>query len=165
MTASTSSRTRRRIRQPRFAAVDERKARLFSCTRTSGGALHVEELAAMRSAWEDSHERGRPSVLKRGPASFPPQEVDNGRSASEETRHFAKDVAAWLREHAVESGEEPLIVFSAPRFLGVLRATAPDLNGFARFVEGELTPLRPSELAEHPMITKHVAVRPRATRT
>jgi protein required for attachment to host cells len=136
-----------------IAMVDERRARLFRCARTRRGTWRVEEREALRSVWEEDHERHRPAILGRGPATMPPHEAGWGHEAEEQSRRFAHEVGRWLRARVERVGADPLTVFAAPRFLGLLREQLPDeWRRGVRFIETELTRLRPHELAEHPVV-------------
>jgi protein required for attachment to host cells len=136
-----------------LATVDERQARLFRCTPTMRGTWRLEETHSLRSPWEEDHERRRPAILGRGPETMPPHEAAFGHEEEEERRRFARDVADWLRKHAPPSGADPLLVFAAPRFLGLMREGAAELDRVAiRLMESELSRLHPHELAEHPAV-------------
>lgn len=107
---------------------------------------------SVASPWEDDHEHHRPSVLGRGPQECAKQRYASfGHEREEEKRRFARDVRAWLSRLESELDARPAAIFAAPRFLGLLRE---ELTGEAgeHLREGELTSLRPSELAVHPAV-------------
>jgi protein required for attachment to host cells len=137
-----------------IATVDERRARIFRCTRTLRHGWHVEEHGvALRNIHEEDHERRRPAILGSGPHTMPPHEAGWGHEQQEEQRRFARDVAHWLEERLVRSEIDALRVFAPTRFLGLLREYLPErTRGTLRLMEGELAQLRPHELAEHPAV-------------
>jgi hypothetical protein len=121
----------------------------------------LEEQPALINLWEEDHERGRPSMLQRGPGTAPPHEAGFGHEEEEEHRRFAHDVVKWLEKQTRRTGSEPLVVFAASRFLGLLRASLPE--SLARRVvtlDKELSGLTPAALAEHPAVTGVLAGTP-----
>jgi hypothetical protein len=74
----------------------------------------------------------------------------------EEHRRFARDVTAWLAQDLKEVNANHITVFAPPQFLGLLRnelgRTPPSPAAHVDLREGELTHLRPSELAGHPAV-------------
>jgi hypothetical protein len=95
---------------------------------------------------------------------IPGSEEALGRVAEEEILRFARTVAEWLPLQAGPPDGPPLVVFAAPQFLGMLRGCLPKagLEG-VRLVEGELTTLKPPELADHPMVVATLEQTSRAT--
>lgn len=136
-----------------LATVDERQARLFRCFPTQRETWRLVEEEGLPNAWEWYHERGRPAMLGRGPATVPPHEAAEGHAEEEARRRFAGDVADWLEKRTPPEGG--LIVFVASRFMNPVRErlSGSDL-AWIRLREGELTRLLPHELAEHPAVAE-----------
>jgi protein required for attachment to host cells len=129
-----------------IATADGRKAHLFACRLVAGGRWHCDPRGSIESKWEGYHEHHRPSLLGRGPSPSAAQHfAGTGHELEEEERRFAHDIREWLgREARVH-----VTLFAPPRILGMLRRDLGDLEARVDLHEGELTRLRPNELAEH----------------
>lgn len=148
-------------RQHWIVTADNRRAALFACRRLPGGGMHVEQLRTIENEHEGEHERHRPALLggaeRRGgrghsSARAAPQSISLGHEVEEEQRRFAREVRDWLANASRELSLGRVNVFAAPRFLGLLRDQMGDRNNTAVLHEGELTHLRPHELATHPAV-------------
>ena len=143
-----------------IVTADSRRALLFACQRTPGGEVHLEQRESIENTHESEHEHGRPvlaggaerrgSVTRSG-ARAAPHGVAPGHELEEGQRRFAHEVRSWLTEARRNAGAERVVVFAPARFLGLLRGEfAGDPTTGLR--EGELTHLRPHELAAHPAV-------------
>jgi hypothetical protein len=150
-------------RQHWIVIADGRGASLWGCHRISDGTLHVERLKSLGNAHEDEHQHGRPilsggaerrgSVARSG-ARAAPHVVSGGHTHEEEQRRFAREVSSWLVD-ARRNLKGRVTVFAPARFLGFLRAELVK-EDHTDLREGELTNLRPHELAAHPAIVSAV---------
>lgn len=132
---------------------DERRAALFSCRKVHGGRWHVEPHSSLENSWEDSKEHHRPSALGRGPTANAAQHFAVlGHEIQEEHLRFAREVEAWLARAVKEQKLTRVSVFAAPHFLGLLRDELGRLGNHVDLHGGELTRLRPHELAGHPAV-------------
>jgi protein required for attachment to host cells len=133
---------------------DGRRATLYWCEPTPGGNLHVEARGTLENEEAGNREHHRPSVLGRGPTLNAAQRPASfGHDDEEYARRFARRVPAWLGREVREGKMERVVVFAAPRFLGLLRGEVGNgLRGVAELEEAELTRLRAHELAEHPAV-------------
>lgn len=147
-----------------IVVADERTARLVSLERVPRGRWRGRERSSLESRWEDYHEHQRPSAL--GGRSAPAHEhLSPGFSeaeAHEERRRFARDVLEWIeqgRRSIVPDDEQPVTVFAAPGFFGVLREELERGDRHRPQVhELELTRLRPEDLAEHPAVRRALGI-------
>lgn len=144
-----------------IVTADNRRASLFSCRKTPGGELNVEHVRTLENAHENEHEHHRPSSLggaerrgtkTRAVGSAAPHSASPGHAVDEEQRRFAHEVAGWLDRASKELSVEGVAVFAAPHLLGLLRSQKGKIGATTELLEGELTHLRPHELAEHPAV-------------
>mgnify|MGYP000843974413 FL=1 len=151
-----------------IVVADARIASLFECKRTPNGSLHIEAVKSIRNSHEAEHERGRPNLAggaeRRGSvtssgAHAAPHTVGPKHTADEEHRRFAREVHAWLAETAHRSAPGRVTLFAPARFLGLLREESPRAGDDASFREGDLTHLRPQELAAHPAVLSALSAR------
>ncbi|MEI7658342.1 MAG: host attachment protein [Phycisphaerae bacterium] len=154
-----------------IVTVDCRHARVFGWERTPGGALRLEPLRWIDNPHEAEHERGRPNLLGVAAVGAPgrgvPQGASEGHAAEEEERRFARDLAGrggWLCRAIHELKADRVTVFAPAKFLGMLREEMDANTGrgdgplpeCVSFEAGELTHLRPGELAVHPRVMNAV---------
>lgn len=148
------------------ATADERSARLLEVGPTLGKALDVRELAALHNGHEREHERSRPDMMP-GPgirsapagmgAAGGPHMAEPSDFEREEARRFAREVARWLEERPERTRGDRLVVFSAPRFLGMLREAINGAGGkHLELREGELAQMPLQELREHAALREAV---------
>jgi len=137
-----------------IGTVDDRRARLFHGERMPGGSWQFEEIEeSLSNMWEDSHERGRPSMLgMRGPGGQTHHAA--GKHDDEETRRrFATEVNSWLLKRSEKFAPAPLVLFASSKLVGELRKRITgSMENRVRIVEAELTRLRPGELGDHPAV-------------
>jgi hypothetical protein len=131
-----------------IVAADARRAVLFACARRPQGRTQVQELRRTETTWENMHEHARPTALGSG---TPPHFAGPNHDREEEIRRFARDTAAWVRDAARELSIPTLRLYAPPRVLSELRALLRGAPGIDLY-EGELTHLRPAELADHPIV-------------
>lgn len=135
-----------------LAVCDGRKGMLYDAYFNDAGHLQLSCRQQFSSRWTDFHEHHRPSALGRGPSANAAQHfADSAQEPEEMDRRFARDLAEALRGARSMSSLQPIVVFAAPRMLGELRRELAQDSGFL-LRRGELTRLRPSELAAHPLI-------------
>jgi protein required for attachment to host cells len=143
-----------------IVTADARRASLFACRREALGELHLEPLTSLENHHEGEHERGRPMLaggaarrgsVARSGARAAPQAMADRHVHEEEDRRFAREVASWLTEARQSSDRHRVTVFAPPDFLGKLRDQLKEDQSI-QFREGELTRLRPHELAGHPAV-------------
>lgn len=128
---------------------DEGCCRLLRLDEDASGRARATPLDQIQNTW-DGHEYRRPS----------PRGAKDGHTYAsighgDETRRarFAKEIAVWLERTADEHHIGRVTVFATPRFLGALR-----LAWSSRFVlrvderHGDLTNMRPADLAQHASI-------------
>jgi protein required for attachment to host cells len=140
-----------------LVTADRHRATLYSCGGTERGSLHIEPVRTIENEFDGMHEHHRPDLLGRGPTANAAQHhSSHGHDDEEMLRRFAKQVAEWVaKEHGDAGKSGRYCVFAAPRMLGLLRNEfSRILDDHAELVEGELTQLRPNELAEHPAVKK-----------
>jgi protein required for attachment to host cells len=151
-----------------IVTADGRRATLFSCRSVPGGHIHVDPDDSIQNEWENSHEHQRPTLMGgserrgsigRSSAAAAPHSVSQGHTSEEEQERFAREVSTWLGRNVKSKETGRVCVFAAPHFLGLLRAQVGDSDAL-EFYEGELTHLRPSELATHPAVVSALT-RPR----
>lgn len=143
-----------------IVVVDERSARLLAVRRSAHDRWQAELYDALGSPWECIHEQHRPSALSAHPSPQAHQRFSSGYSemeTQEEQRRFARDVVDWLEQKRSTFGEQPLSVYAAPRFFGLLRAQMTKKRFQADLHEAELTRLLPHELIEHPAVLEALA--------
>jgi protein required for attachment to host cells len=155
-----------------IVTVDGRRASLFACKGTPGGTLHISPVRSLENPHENEHEHHRPGMLGggerrgalgRGGGSAAPHSISPGHGAEEETSRFAKEVGDWLSLATEKFETGRLSIFAPPRFLNLLReegrnaGVAKGWKGNSTFHVGELTHLRPNELAVHPAVVSAVA--------
>ncbi|MDI9404758.1 MAG: host attachment protein [Limnohabitans sp.] len=135
-----------------LAVCDARKGLLYDASFDDNGHLHLACMEQISSRWHNFHEHGRPDALGRGPSANAAQHfADTAQEPEEMDRRFARDLAAKFRDARVFSSLQPIVIFAAPRMLGALRHELSNDAGFM-LRRGELTRLRPSELASHPLV-------------
>lgn len=141
------------------ATVDERVARLYEARPTQGKALDLKEVATLTNSHENQHERGRPDMMG-GPGirSAPggsgiaggPHLATPSETGKEESRRFAREVAAWLSDRPECADGQTLKVFAAARFLGMLRDEFEGAKAnHIELKQGEFTQMPVSELRTH----------------
>jgi hypothetical protein len=136
-----------------FATCDARGARLLAAQAAWPARIRIEPLHELESGWDDFHERGRPMMLGRGPTPNASQFfADEHREPDEMAERFARDAVQWLEGHARALRCGQLAVFAADRTLGHLRGALRSGRTRLVLLEGNLSPLRSSELATHPQI-------------
>ena len=158
-----------------IVTADSRGAALFSCQRTPGGELHVEEARSLQNGHEHEQDRHRPALLggaeRRGAAGrsgghAAPHSVAPHHAAEEDQHRYARDVGEWLGranwELGIAGSGGRLSVFAPPKLLSLLRDRMAGLGAAAEFHEGELSQLSSAELAAHPAV-RHALERPAAT--
>lgn len=128
---------------------DAQKGRLLECGVAPLNRCHVEQRAAVKSAWE-GHEHHRPSPLagKSGHSYASP-----GHEHEEDLHRFAKQVARWLGQQTAARGIARLLVLAPPRFLGSLRKTVSHhLEVRLELKQGDFTRLTTHQLSQHPVV-------------
>jgi protein required for attachment to host cells len=146
-----------------IALTDNRWGRLVRFQLTKEGRWHAEEVATVRSEWEEHQDRfdqsGQSNAVAKANA---PDHAAHGHSwghkKEEETKRFAHEIAAWLDRQSAELKIQHLAVFAPDHFLGPLRASwskrlLPLLTEHA----ADLTHLKPALLGEHPTVAKILA--------
>ncbi len=154
-----------------IVTTDCRHARVFAWERTPGGSLRLEAVRWIDNPHEGEHERGRPSELGRTAVGAPgrgvPQNASEGHASEEEERKFARELAGrggWLCRTIQELKADRVTVFAPARFLGLIREEMDAHTGrgdgpmpeCVAFEAGELTHLRPGELAVHPKVVRAI---------
>lgn len=152
-----------------LVTVDERIARLYEAKPRRDKAVDLREVQTLQNRHENEHERGRPDMMA-GPgkrsaaaglgADGGPHFVNVADSGEEESRRFAREVARWLAEQAEHANGGRLVVFSAARFLGLLRdeVKAP-LATRIEYKAIELAQMPISELREHRALREALRIR------
>ena len=144
-----------------IGACDSREARVLLVRSAWPDRLHVEELRRLSNRWLDFHDRGRPIMLGRGPSANAVQRyADEHREPLEQSRRFARDVAAWIERQRADAraaggaagSAQPVPVFAAPRFLGHLRQAFGGVDGRVDLRVGELRTMSEAQLSRHPEI-------------
>ncbi len=131
-----------------FALADAAHCRLLCCRMNRQGSQQVEERGELKAGLAE-HE----------PIGATPQDATAPNAETSE-RRFAKETADWLTRKAAEHDMARLVVFAAPRMLGLLRKTSFHVNNaHLEEVRGDLMGLAPGELADHPLIRDLVQAR------
>jgi len=145
----------------RIIVCDERGAAAYEASLAWPARVHLEKRGELRSPWEEFHERGRPSRLGQGPSANAVQRyADEHREPLEQSRRFARDVAAWIERQRADAraaggaagSAQPVPVFAAPRFLGHLRQAFGGVDGRVDLRVGELRTMSEAQLSRHPEI-------------
>ncbi len=141
------------------ATVDERIARLYEARPTQGKALDLKEVATLTNGHENEHERGRPDMMggpgvRSGPGGSGiaggPHLATPNETGKEESRRFAREVAAWLTNRPERTDGQTLNVFAASRFLGMLRDELDmPKTDHIELKQGEFTQMPVNELRTH----------------
>jgi len=140
-------------RGPRWIArVDSRRASLMSFWRAPGGRLNLNEEEAIENEDADAVERGRPTVLSRGPAANVVRHAEEGRRAEEVERRFARRAMEWIGSACRGRGVARVTVFAPARMLGVLRRELKSDGSGVELREGEFMRMSHVEMAEHPAV-------------
>lgn len=137
---------------PCIVTADARTAELYKCRHSSAGRIELIPLRSLHNRHEAEHERGRPTLLGRSAPTGPQHTGSPGHTSEEETRRFAREVVTWLRSAKDDLGCSRVIVFSPPRFLGILK---PLMDGDTHTYDlrsAGLSALAPTELATHPAV-------------
>jgi len=146
-----------------IALVDNRVAKLLIAQPTQGSALDLREIASISNEHAGEHQRNRPDMAKgpgkrsaeggSGVVGGPHMVNDAHGTEEEETRRFAREVAAWLADRSERTDGQRLHVFASRNFLGELRKQLDGKN--ARHVElsdGEYAQMPQAELRTHSAI-------------
>jgi protein required for attachment to host cells len=132
-----------------LAVTDNRWAKLVHCTRTKGGRWHAEEVGIIQSGWEEHQNRDTPP----SPGKKPEHSAGWAHKKEEETKRFAKEVAAWLEKQGHDRKITHFSVFAPDHFLGPLRANwSARLKPMIADQALDLTHLKVSELVDHPKV-------------
>jgi protein required for attachment to host cells len=141
-----------------IVTADSRQAALFSCRRTPGGELHIDRERLLEAVEPGQREHHRPDHLSGGErrasvshssAHAAAQGVSIGHEVEEDQKRFARQVRDWLGRARRDLGADRIVVFAAPRFLGLLREQiGPPVD----LREGSLTSMSTAQLAEHPAV-------------
>ena len=144
-----------------IAVTDNRWARLIRFQPTEAGRWHAEEVQVIRSDWEphqDRHEKAEPTQTLANTPEHARHGHSWGHKKEEETKRFAKVVAAWLDERASDLRIAKLDVFAPDHFLGPLRKSWPKkLATLITEHDLDLTHLKPSEFLENPTVASILA--------
>lgn len=148
-----------------IVTADGRRASLFGCQRTSGGELHLVPLRSLDNPHEGEHERHRPAMLggaeRRGALGASsgnpaPHAAAPGHGDEEERRRFARELRQWLKASVRELAHGHVDVFAPARMLGLLRSELSGERVSTELHEGDLTHLRPQQLAVHPAVVSAI---------
>ncbi len=151
------------------ATVDERVARLYQVKPTMGKALDLTEVATLTNGHESEHERRRPDMMG-GPGvrSAPggsgiaggPHLATPSETGKEESRRFAREVAAWLVDRPERTDGRTLNVFAASRFLGMLREELDESKAnHIELRQGEFAQMPVNELRTHSALIGALSLR------
>lgn len=125
------------------------QAILYRPSLSSMGSLRLERIGRLRNRWQHMPVQGRPTIAASGRgASATVHLIDENRpgAGEEMERRFARDLVAWIREHAIAPKDSRTVVFAPPHFLGRLREVPAE---GLELLHGDLTNLSPSALAQH----------------
>jgi hypothetical protein len=164
-----------------IVTADSRRARLFSCTRSSLPEspirLHIEEVRTLENDQRDEHEHHRPALLggaersgsiRRSGARAAPHAATVGHDAEEQHRRFAQKIAHWIgtAQELLAPGQQnarEVTVFAPARMCGLLRDQFMAVHTplphqtklpHIRVHAAELAGLGPPELAVHPAVAE-----------
>lgn len=147
-----------------IVTLGSRRARLIEAKPVPAGRWHAEQVDEIRNEWEDYHEHGRPEGLSKGRGTLAKSEgysfAAGSRDEEEMRRRFARDVAAWLVRKLDRRDIETVDLFGPASLLRELRERLPRrVNGRIRAHQGQLNPIRVSDLPRHaavsPILVRH----------
>jgi broad specificity phosphatase PhoE len=138
---------------------DNRWARLVRFSTAAQASWRAEEVEALRSEWEEHHERNDPLMPDRNPRGDVPEHFPGwAHKKEEETRRFAHRVTVWLERLARQWQIGTILVFAPDHFLGPLRSSwSPPLHSIVSEHAADLTHFELQRLIDHPAVVPWLA--------